>query len=138
MSVRGDRGRLDQVFVNLIRNSLEAGATRVAVFLSRQEPFATVEIEDNGSGCLEQDQALLGTPFFTTKRGMGGNGLGLAIAASILHGHDGNLVALPVLTGAAGGRGFKVRIGLPLWWSPETPGKGSRLPGGLPEDRCDV
>lgn len=39
LSVRGDRGRLDQIFANLFRNSLEAGATRISILLSRQDPF---------------------------------------------------------------------------------------------------
>lgn len=131
LSARGDRGRLDQVFLNLFRNSLEAGATRIAVFLSRREPFATVEIEDDGSGCPEKDRALLGTPFFTSKRGAGGTGLGLAIASSIVHGHDGNLVVVPVGPGAGGGLGFKVRLGIPLWPSPGTPGKAPHQGGAF-------
>lgn len=132
LRVRGDRGRLEQVFVNLFRNSLEAGATRVSVLLERREPFAAVEIEDDGSGSPEQDHAMLGTPFFTSKRGAGGTGLGLAIAASILHGHEGNLVILPAPAPAAVRRGFKVRLVIPLPPDPGTARGCSLLPGGLP------
>jgi two-component system, NtrC family, nitrogen regulation sensor histidine kinase GlnL len=100
-AVRGDRARLTQVFLNLIKNSFQAmngsGAltitTRIETdFHVREEgrergKFIRVEIEDDGRGIAEKDLPHIFSPFFTTKSG--GTGLGLAICYRIVNEHAG-------------------------------------------------
>ena len=75
-----NRAQLQQVFVNLIRNAVEAAPERssVSVNLSNDQTSACVSIADGGPGVPAQDQPQLFQPFFTTKPQ--GVGLGLAIS----------------------------------------------------------
>jgi two-component system nitrogen regulation sensor histidine kinase GlnL len=118
-AVRGDRARLAQVFLNLIKNSFQAmngnGAltitTRIETdFHVREEgrergTFIRVEIEDNGPGISEKDLPHIFSPFFTTKSS--GTGLGLAICYHIVNEHAG-LIRVDSREGA--GACFKVSL----------------------------
>ena len=53
------------------------------------EDGVTVEIEDEGVGISSEDQAMIFTPFFTTKAS--GTGLGLVLAQQILSEHNGSI-----------------------------------------------
>ncbi|MBI5378650.1 MAG: PAS domain-containing protein [Nitrospirae bacterium] len=120
--VRGNEGSLVQVFLNVIRNALEAmpEGGRLTVLTRLADPFATIRHEgecrkliqvgvaDTGPGIPEAIRRDIFTPFFTTKRK--GVGLGLAIAYQIVHEHQG---LLKVETPADGGAVFWVA--LPMW-----------------------
>jgi PAS domain S-box-containing protein len=85
--VRGDRASLEQLFLNLFINALEAmepGGT-LTVRLEHLQDLVVVEIEDTGPGIPEELRARLFDPFVTTK--LHGSGLGLAICASIANAH---------------------------------------------------
>jgi PAS domain S-box-containing protein len=88
--VDGDADQLEQLFLNLVRNAVEAlhGRTesRVVVRLRREPRFAVVEVEDNGPG-LPSVEAPIFDAFFTTKAG--GTGLGLSIVHRIAQDHGG-------------------------------------------------
>ena len=125
-AVAGDPERLLQVFLNLVRNGIEAmrgvgGELTVRTRFERVapqcggRPAAVVEIGDRGPGMSPEVQAQLFTPFFTTKDG--GTGLGLPISLRILEEHGGAIevqsqageettfrVLLPIQTDEAGGR----------------------------------
>ncbi|MCI0419322.1 MAG: ATP-binding protein, partial [Acidobacteria bacterium] len=83
--------QLQQVFVNLIRNAVEAAPERssVCVSLSHDENSARVSIADAGPGVSARDRAQLFQPFFTTKPQ--GVGLGLAISREIVEAHNGGI-----------------------------------------------
>lgn len=90
-----DRPRMQQVFVNLLMNAIEASQSggRVWVRTYRQETdgkegSVTAEVENEGQGIPENLIARVFDPFFTTKREIGGTGLGLSIVKNILDMHN--------------------------------------------------
>lgn len=100
--VRGDDYQLEQVFVNVMLNALDAMGVGGTLTVTTQlaEPDAAspagdaparlcVTIADTGVGIPPQNLARLFEPFFTTKRG--GTGLGLAITQRILEEHNATI-----------------------------------------------
>ncbi len=100
--------QLQQVFVNLIRNAVEAAPERssVSVDLSHDQNSARVTIADRGPGVSPQDRAQLFQPFFTTKPQ--GVGLGLAISREIVEAHSG------AIDFESGPEGTTVTVRLPV------------------------
>ncbi|SPF80682.1 C4-dicarboxylate transport sensor protein DctB [Pseudoprimorskyibacter insulae] len=92
--VMGDRVRIEQVMVNLLRNAIDA--TRnvdnplVEIILASGET-ATLTVRDNGHGIADLDA--LFEPFYTTKQPGDGVGLGLAISSGIVSDLGGRLTA---------------------------------------------
>jgi len=88
--------QLEQVFINVIVNALEAlpersRAVRVSAGLDGDGSRVVVHVEDQGKGISEEVMARIGDPFFTTKAESGGTGLGLSISSSIVERHGGML-----------------------------------------------
>jgi two-component system C4-dicarboxylate transport sensor histidine kinase DctB len=107
--------RLEQVFVNLIRNAVEAARDsaldgRVHLVLLREARGIVAEVHDNGPGLSQQVEARLFEPFFTTKPPGAGLGLGLAVSRMIVEGMGGRLEARNALSGV--GAVFAVRLPL--------------------------
>ena len=106
--VMGDRLRIEQVMVNLLRNAIDATkserAPKVEVILSAGET-ATLSVRDNGPGIEDLDA--LFEPFYTTKQPGDGVGLGLAISSGIVTDHGGRLTAR---NGQAGGAVFELQL----------------------------
>jgi signal transduction histidine kinase len=98
-----DPDRLEQVFLNLYSNSLEAGARKVETSVVREKGKLTVRIEDDGRGCAEEDLTRIFEPFFTTKQGPARRGLGMFIVQSIVENHGG-MVKVRTKNGGADGR----------------------------------
>lgn len=82
-----DPAQMEQAFLNVLKNALEAvgerGVVRLRLGLDRGRPF--VAILDNGSGIAEEVRPHLFTPFFTSKQG--GQGIGLTMVQEILVAH---------------------------------------------------
>ena len=92
--VIGDQIRLEQVLINLIRNSLDATSNTPEPQLELNlitANNAIISIKDNGSGI--EDLECLFEPFYTTKKPGDGVGLGLAISSGIIKDLGGRLVA---------------------------------------------
>jgi signal transduction histidine kinase len=99
-SIVGDHVQLQQVFMNLIANAIEAmepvdERTRVLRITSGIENGSSilVTVEDSGSGIDAKNAGRVFETFFTTKRS--GTGMGLAICKSIVEAHHGRLWASP-------------------------------------------
>ncbi|WP_425300354.1 sensor histidine kinase [Pukyongiella litopenaei] len=106
--VMGDRLRIEQVMVNLLRNALDATKTvddpEVQIILAAGET-ATLTVRDNGDGV--EDFESLFEPFYTTKQPGDGVGLGLAISSGIVSDLGGRLTAR---NGANGGAVFEMQL----------------------------
>lgn len=88
--IQGDRDRLKEVFLNLIKNSMEAmeGGGNLLVRSELSEGLVEITFSDNGCGISEEDREKIFTPFFTTKSY--GTGLGLSVSKSIIEDHAGS------------------------------------------------
>lgn len=106
--VMGDRMRIEQVMVNLLRNALDATKSernpQVDIILSAGET-ATLTVRDNGPGIEDLDA--LFEPFYTTKQPGDGVGLGLAISSGIVNDLGGRLMAR---NGQNGGAVFEMQL----------------------------
>ena len=106
--ILGDRLRLEQVIINLLRNALDATKgvddPSVEVLVAVGETV-TLTVRDNGSGIDDLDE--LFEPFYTTKEPGDGVGLGLAISSGIVNDLGGRLTAR---NGTNGGAVFEVRL----------------------------
>ena len=99
--IRGDRNRLTQVFLNLVKNGSQAmngsGTLTITTRLDTdrylrgqgtgRSKFIWVEIADQGVGIKEEHLLHIFSPFFTTKNN--GTGLGLAVCYWIIKEHGG-------------------------------------------------
>lgn len=103
-----DRAQIEQVFLNLLKNAVETGATLIDVTgtLSDDERWLIVSVTDNGGGFPHEAAENMFTPFFTTKSG--GQGIGLAVCRQIVSNHGG-VVGAECLEDGSGAR-FTVRL----------------------------
>lgn len=113
-SVRGNAQQLEQVFINLLLNALQALPDRAARVWVEAEVGADgdrvrVAVVDQGSGIADEDLAKIFDPFFTTRTDQGGTGLGLSICRRVIQNHGGT-----VEIGSAHGIGTEVVVQLPI------------------------
>jgi two-component system C4-dicarboxylate transport sensor histidine kinase DctB len=92
--VMGDRMRIEQVLINMLRNALDATKTvrspEIEILLAEGDTV-TLSVRDNGHGIDDLDA--LFEPFYTTKQPGEGTGLGLAISSGIVTDLGGRLMA---------------------------------------------
>ena len=86
-SVMMDKNQMELVFVNVLKNAMEAIGNNgtITIRMGKKEGRGFVIIEDTGSGIAPEARANLFTPFFTTKEN--GQGIGLTIVQEILSRH---------------------------------------------------
>jgi len=95
--VRADRGRLKQVFVNLLDNAIKYTGAKGTVRMSAShgEGLATVAIQDNGPGIPAEHLPRIFERFYRVdkarSRELGGTGLGLSIVKHIVEAHGGSV-----------------------------------------------
>lgn len=89
--VYGDSNQLKQVFLNVIRNALEASRPKsaITVSISGWGDFFEVKVTDEGSGIAPEIKSKIFDPFFTTKET--GTGLGLSISSQIIKAYGGEI-----------------------------------------------
>jgi signal transduction histidine kinase len=117
-SVLGDPERLQQLFLNLFMNAVDAmpdgGELRVALKTSADGEIE-IAVADTGQGISERDLPRIFEPFFTSKEAGTGNGLGLMVAKGIVKDHGGSLKVK-----SKQGHGTEFRILLPRGDTPNT------------------
>ncbi|MGB7999504.1 MAG: ATP-binding protein [Anaerobacillus sp.] len=86
-----ENNQLKQVFINLIKNAMDAIIEdgEITIATEEQSDNVVIQIIDNGKGISQQELEKLGSPFFTTKQN--GTGLGLTICNRIIEKHKGSL-----------------------------------------------
>jgi signal transduction histidine kinase len=92
--VLGDPERLQQLFLNLFMNAVDAmpdgGELRVAL-ASTADGKIEITVADDGQGIPERDLPRIFEPFFTSKEAGTGHGLGLMVAKGIVTDHGGSI-----------------------------------------------
>jgi two-component system NtrC family sensor kinase len=93
--IRGDKQQLQQVFLNLILNALDAvgkdGTIKINLKKAAAPGFLSVQVEDNGCGIPTYILPNIFDPFFTTKEPGKGTGLGLSVSHGIVTMHGGQI-----------------------------------------------
>lgn len=118
--VLGDRDKLHQIFLNLVRNAVEASPpegwirleTRpcsrwelAGTALDPSQSYLLITLSDEGCGVVAEHVEQLFKPFFTTKSS--GHGLGLPITHRLIRAHGGQIRYAPA---KSGGAGFEVML----------------------------
>ncbi|HSN26805.1 MAG TPA: HAMP domain-containing sensor histidine kinase [Kofleriaceae bacterium] len=117
--IAGDSDRLQQVMINLLLNAAQAmpdgGSLAVETRAVRRnrpgldaaQSFVVFSVTDTGVGIPEDIRDKIFDPFYTTKEGRGGTGLGLAVCSGIVKEHDG---WIDVEDAEGGGTVFRVYL----------------------------
>lgn len=91
--IYGDYNRLNQVFLNIIKNSIEAidinKKSYIKIYTKLVDKKIKIYIEDNGVGISSFNMSRISEPFYTTKRN--GTGLGVVLSMEIIGAHNGSL-----------------------------------------------
>lgn len=111
----GQTQALLQVFINLIKNALQALAqqadARITIHSKTNAQQVILYFDDNGPGISEQAQETIFEPFFTTKEPGEGTGLGLSLVYNIIEEHNGQIkVQSPI---SANTQGCRFIVSLP-------------------------
>ena len=93
---KGNSQHIEQVVINLIINACEAlpdkdHAVTVSTAYDQKFNRVVLKVADQGEGILPEVFNQISDPFFTTKRNMGGTGLGLTISSKIIEDHGGTI-----------------------------------------------
>jgi len=110
--VSADSAMLEQVFINICHNAIDAMEDRGQLVIStrlagRDNQSVAIEIEDNGSGIDEEDMPHIFNPFFTQKRY--GTGLGMTQVKKLVDLHGGTIEIE-----SRKGVGTKITVAIPV------------------------
>lgn len=88
--IYADEAQISRVLINLIKNAVQAGATRIDVRseIDRSEN-TLIRVSNNGAPISQSAQEQIFVPFFTTKQD--GSGIGLSLSRQIMRAHNGQL-----------------------------------------------
>lgn len=91
--IKGNPGKLQQVFLNLFlnaRDAMESGGA-LAIRTASQDELVRVTVADSGAGIARDNLTRIFDPFFTTKAARKGTGLGLSVSYGIVREHGGDI-----------------------------------------------
>ena len=110
--VYGDYNRLNQVMVNIIKNSIEAvdlnKESYINIRMEKDDSYVKIYVLDNGVGMDDETLSRVSEPFYTTKKN--GTGLGVLLSMEIIKAHNGTLCYESSI-----GKGTTVVITLPIY-----------------------
>lgn len=111
----GDAGRIRQILLNLLNNSLKASARDIKISLRTEEDRVTLDVQDNGKGIAPEDRPYIFERFYRGAAGKAkprGLGLGLTVSRLLARAHGGDLILLET---SADGTTFRLILppGLP-------------------------
>jgi signal transduction histidine kinase len=115
-NLESDRGRLQEIFLNLFNNSFAAmnDGGRLAITVRRADAeFISATVSDTGCGIPEPDLKRIFEPFFSTKAGKGGTGLGLSITYGLIQELGGSVSVKSEV-----GKGTEFTLRLPVKMKP--------------------
>ena len=89
--ITGDKTKLQEVFLNLLKNAYEAALPNNTIYLeaTSENDFVQILVRDTGCGITEEQFPIIFEPFVTYKKE--GSGLGLAICKNIINAHGGTI-----------------------------------------------
>jgi PAS domain S-box-containing protein len=116
--IKGNFQQLEQVVINLITNACQSlknnnAGIKIFTYYNPERNKVRIKVEDKGVGIKQSDLKNIMDPFFTTKRDMGGTGLGLSVSYNIVKSHGGTL-----LLKSEPGKGTIARVSLPVYGNP--------------------
>jgi signal transduction histidine kinase len=114
--IESDRGKLQEIFLNMINNSLAAmnNGGRLTMTIRRTgNDVVSIGLADTGCGIPEADLKRIFEPFFSTKTGKGGTGLGLSITYGLIQELGGSISVQSEV-----GKGTEFTVRLPVKMKP--------------------
>jgi C4-dicarboxylate-specific signal transduction histidine kinase len=97
--IYGNHVKLEQVFINLIQNSMDAmeeqGKGKIVITAAAENELVLITFADTGTGIAPQLHEKIFEPFFTTKEAGKGTGIGLSIVYGIMQEHKGLITCQP-------------------------------------------
>lgn len=112
--IHGEAYQLKQVFINLLKNAMEAmnNGGNIYIHVHTTESESRISVQDEGCGMSEEQIKALGKPFYTTKES--GTGLGFMITQNIVHNHGGAITVESIPE-----QGTTFTVTLPMILEPE-------------------
>ncbi len=112
--IQGNEQQLEQVVINLISNACQSlkdktDSIKIRTYYNPEKKEVKIKVKDEGVGIDQRDLKYIMDPFFTTKRNLGGTGLGLTVSYNIVKNHGGSLSLKSSL-----GKGTLAKICLPV------------------------
>lgn len=93
LMIFADEGQISQIFINLIKNALQAGAKHIDISAQMgQDDEVIIRVANDGAPIPVSSQEQIFIPFYTTKKE--GSGIGLSISRQIMRNHNGSIELL--------------------------------------------
>jgi signal transduction histidine kinase len=90
LMIFADEGQISQIFINLIKNALQADARHISITAALNKDDETViRIANDGDPIPPAAQEQIFIPFYTTKKE--GSGIGLSLSRQIMRNHNGSI-----------------------------------------------
>ena len=93
LMIYADEGQISQIFINLVKNALQAGAKHIVIRAKMgRDDEVIIQVANDGCPIPVSAQEQIFIPFYTTKKE--GSGIGLSISRQIMRNHNGSIELL--------------------------------------------